>query len=130
AIKKARSWREKFLLVARRWDTDVTAPIDFARDEWGEELRRLATTKGKKQIPDYVDFFVFPRGFYTDVPALVVGRSYWDHWLVWRALHGGLPMIDASRFVVAVHQNHSYGYHPEGKQGTNEDALAMRNLEL
>src|SRR5438105_12653480 len=130
ALEKTKNWREKFLLVARRWDTDVTSPIDFERDDWASVLRKFAITNGKKQIPNYIDFFVFPRGFYSDVPPLVVGRSYWDHWLVWRALDAGLPVIDASRYVVPVHQNHSYGYHPQGKQGTNEDALALRNLEL
>ena len=130
AFEKARKWREKFLLVARRWDTDVTEAIAFERGDWAGEVRQLAQSKGTKQIPNYVDFFVFPRGFYAGVPAMVVGRSYWDHWLVWRALDGGLAVIDASRFVVAMHQNHNYGYHPQGKQGTNEDAVAMRNLEL
>src|SRR5438477_7544043 len=28
ALEKTKNWREKFLLVARRWDTDVTSPID------------------------------------------------------------------------------------------------------
>jgi len=130
AVERARSWKEKFLLVARRWDTDVTSEIDFGRREWAAELRELALNKGTEQIPNYVDFFVFPREFYDDVPALVVGRSYWDHWLVWRALSAGLAVVDASRALVAVHQNHSHGYHPQGKQGTNEDALALRNLEL
>jgi hypothetical protein len=130
AIEKAQSWRKEFLLVARRWDTDVTSEIEFGRERWTEEMRELAMSKGRQQVPEYIDFFVFPRGFYDEVPPLVVGRSYWDHWLVWRALSGGLAVIDASRYVVAVHQNHSYGYHPQGKQGTNEDPLAMRNLEL
>jgi len=130
AAERVRNWREKFLLVARRWDTDVTSPIDFQRGKWAAELRTLALAEGMKQSPHYVDFFVFPRGFYDDVPPLVVGRSYWDHWLVWRALHGGLPVVDASRFVVPIHQNHEYGYHPLGKQGTNEDALAQRNRVL
>ena len=129
-LKRAQEWREKFLLAARRWDTDVTNPIEFANEMWAEELREFALTNGKKQSPHFIDFFIFPRGFYQDVPALVVGRSYWDHWLVWRALDGGLPVLDASRYMVPVHQNHSYGYHPQGKQGTNEDPLAMRNIEL
>jgi hypothetical protein len=130
AVKRARQWREKFLLVGRRWDTDISSAIDFGDNEWAQKLLEFALANGKKQIPNYIDFFVFSRGFYDDVPPLVVGRSYWDHWLVWRALQGGLPVIDASRGLVAVHQNHSYGYHPQGKQGTNEDALALRNLEL
>ena len=61
---------------------------------------------------------------------LVVGRSYWDHWLVWKALSSDAPVVDCSQFVVAVHQNHGYTYHPQGKQGTNEDDLARRNFKL
>ncbi len=118
------------MLVARRWDTNLVSPIDFAHDSWAQELRRFALTYGKRQIPDYIDFFVFPRGFYDDVPPVLLGRSYWDHWLVWRALRGHLPVIDASWFVLPVHQNHTHSYHPQGKQGTNEDALARRNISL
>jgi hypothetical protein len=130
ALEKAQVWRDKFLMVARRWDTDVMSPIEFERSNWANGTRQLALLTGKKQNPHFIDFFVFPRGFYSDVPELVVGRSYWDHWLVWRALDGGLPVLDASRAIVPVHQNHSYGYHPQGKQGTNEDPLAMRNIEV
>ena len=33
AFEKVRAWREKFLMVARRWDVDITEPIDFERAE-------------------------------------------------------------------------------------------------
>ena len=130
AIEKSLAWRTQFLLVARRWDTDVNAPISFEKPGWEDRLRELAVKTGKQQIPDFIDFFVFPRGLYNEVPPLLVGRSYWDHWLVWKALSSEVPVVDASRFVVAVHQNHEYGYHPQGKQGTSEDDLARRNVEL
>ena len=38
--------------------------------------------------------------------------------------------MDGSRFIVPVHQNHDYGYHALGKEGTNSDELALRNMEL
>jgi hypothetical protein len=129
ALVRALSWRDRFLLVARRWDTDVTSPIEFGGG-WARDLRRIALTHGRRQIPDLIDFFVFPRGFYDDVPPVLLGRSYWDHWLIWRALQGRLPVIDASWFIVPVHQNHTYSYHPKGKQGTNEDSLAQRNISV
>ncbi len=130
AFKRARAWRDCFLLVAQRWDTNVTDAIDFAGQEWARSLRQLALTNGYLQHPNFIDFFVFSRGLYDTVPPLVVGRSYWDHWLVWKALDRGAAVLDASRIVVPVHQNHVYNYHPLGKQGTNEDSLAMRNIEL
>jgi len=50
------------------------------------------------------------------MPPFVL-RVFWDNWLVWKALDAGKPVIDASRAVMAVHQNHDYSYHPQGKAG-------------
>src|SRR5258708_24085946 len=117
-------------MVAERWEPDVKERIDFSREDWDSNLRQLALTTGQLQVPDFIDFFVFPKGLYDNVPPLVIGRSYWDHWLVWKALARGAAVLDASLAAVPVHQNHGYGYHPLGKQGTNDDALAKRNIGL
>jgi len=130
AFEKARAWREKFLVVGRRRDTEVTLPIDFSRPSWANDLRHLALTSGVLQHPGFIDFFLFPKGLYDHIPPLVIGRSYWDHWLVWKALSNGAALLDCSRFVVPVHQNHDYGYHPDGKRGTDRDAIALRNKLL
>jgi hypothetical protein len=130
AFTKVAKWRREFLLIGQRWDTDITEPIDFGRQEWEADVRRRALTANFQQALHYVDFFAFSKGLYDTVPPMVVGRSYWDHWLVWKALSKGLSVVDASHFVVPVHQNHDYSYHPLGKQGTNEDELARRNFEL
>lgn len=130
AFEKALRWKKKFLLVAQRWDTDVTESLDFSHEGWARDLRYQALTTGTPQHPDFIDFFVFSKGLYQSIPPLVVGRSYWDHWLVWKAISEGAPVLDASWVVVPVHQNHGYGYHPLGKQGTNEDELALRNRQL
>ena len=72
AIERARAWREDFLLVARRWDTDLTAEIDFGDADWEHKLRQTAIAKGKKQSADFIDYFVFPKDFCSDVsPALI-----------------------------------------------------------
>jgi hypothetical protein len=124
------AWKKQFLVVARRWDVDLTEPINFANPNWARDLREFAKSAGVCQHPEFKDFFVFPKGLYGHVPPLVVGRSAWDSWLVWRALDLKVPVIDATPLIVPVHQNHDHSYHPQGKQGTNEDALAMRNLGL
>jgi hypothetical protein len=122
--------RKKFLLVAQRRDTDVTAPIDFSEAGWARKLREFSVASGILQDPNFIDFFVFPRGLYDEVPPMVVGRSYWDHWLVWKAWRENAEVVDGTAFLVAVHQNHGFGYHPQGKQGTHDDALALRNRDL
>ena len=130
ACRRAVEWRHTFLLTSQRWDTDVREPIKFDLSDWQEILKRHAKATGRLQTPHFIDYFVFANGLYDDVPPLVVGRSYWDWWLVWKALDEGAPVVDCTPFVVAVHQNHGYDYHPQGKKGTNEDALARRNVEL
>jgi hypothetical protein len=122
-------WRQ-FLMVSRRWDTDITEPIEFGEPSWAATVRKMALTANVQQGNHFVDFFVFNRWLYDEVPPLVVGRGYWDHWLVWKALSRGVAVLDASRYIVPVHQNHGYGYHPMGCQGTNEDELARRNIQL
>ncbi len=121
---------ERFLMIGQRWDTDITAPIEFANQRWSDSLRALVQRTGFRQKRHYVDYFLFSRGLYDQVPPLVVGRSWWDHWLVWKALSRRVPVIDCSAAVVAVHQNHGYLYHPLGKEGTNDDDLARRNKAL
>jgi hypothetical protein len=130
AFEKVKGWRDRFLLVSRRWDTNVTEAIDFDREDWPTQVRKLALSANMLQHFHFVDFFAFHRGLYDLVPPLLVGRSYWDHWLVWKALDSGVAVVDASPFMMAIHQNHGYGYHPKGKQGTDEDVLAQHNLHL
>jgi hypothetical protein len=115
AFGRARAWRKDFLMVAQRWDTDVTEPINFEHPDWAQQLRVLARTTGFQQIRTFVDFFLFHRGLYDGMPPLVVGRSHWDHWMIWKALDEKVAVLDATEAVVPVHQNHDYKYHPQGK---------------
>jgi hypothetical protein len=38
--------------------------------------------------------------------------------------------VDVSSLVTAIHQNHSYGYHPEGVKGVWNDEQARQNYTL
>jgi hypothetical protein len=127
---RAVQWRRQFLMIGQRWDTDITVPIQFENPAWQNAVKVLAQSLGFQQKRHFVDYFLFAKDIYDEVPPLVVGRSWWDLWLVWKALSQHVPVIDCSSAVVAVHQNHGYAYHPQGKEGTNEDVLARRNKSL
>lgn len=128
AFEKVRQWRERFLLVARRWDVDIAKPIDFERTHWTRDVRELALHKGLRQDESWIDFFVFRRGMYSDIPPLIVGHCYWDNWMIWRALSEGTPVVDADRFVVPIHQNHGYNAKYGRSKGVPTDALSQLNL--
>jgi hypothetical protein len=117
AVERVLAARKEFLMVGRRWDTDVTEPWEFESEDWQERIRHLVSQTGRQRPPDWIDYFVFSRGFFGDLPPLVMGRVFWDNWTVWKALEMGKPVVNASRAVLAVHQNHDYGHHPRGKAG-------------
>jgi hypothetical protein len=131
ALSILRKSQESFLMVGRRWDIDVLHPLTFSAADWSSNIMTLALQKGDQRSGGWIDYFVFPRGLYLgQLPPFVIGRVFWDQWLVWKARSSGVPLIDASEAVIAIHQNHDYGYHPAGRTGVWGDELAMRNLYL
>lgn len=131
AVRSVRAQYSRFLMVGRRWDVDIREPLEFDRHEWTQEARGLARAAGQQRNDTWVDYFVFSRGLYLgQLPEFVIGRVVWDHWLVWKARRSGAPVVDASEAVMAIHQNHDYGYHPEGRNGVWTDELARRNQNL
>ncbi len=129
ALEIAAAWQKRFLMVSRRWDSKIAEAIDFQREDWAGELRRFALKHGFHQTPYFVDFLLFSKGLYAEIPPLVVGYAYWDIWMVWKALSEEVPVLDASPFLVPVHQDHAYAT-TERSKGSDTDATAMGNFEL
>lgn len=104
---------ERFLLVGRRLDLDVTEPIDFTCRDWSATLRQRANQHGNLHSAWGIDYFVFPRNGVIDrLPPFVVGRPGWDNWMIYNARRRGVPVIDATDSIVAIHQNHDYAHVP------------------
>jgi len=131
AVQRVARLKESFLMAGRRWDVDIRAALDFQNPAWREEIRKLAGQTGKQRPSQWIDYFVFRRGLYhKQIPEFVIGRPGWDNWLLWFAQHSGAHLIDASAVVRAVHQNHDYGYHPQGEKGVWEGEEAQENYKL
>jgi hypothetical protein len=78
----------------------------------------------------WVDYFVFAKGMYDDMPRLIVGYCFWDNWMIWEALSYKIPVIDNTDSVVAIHQNHLYSTE-SGRTKTNpRDARSLLNLDV
>ena len=120
-----------FLLVARRWDLDITEPIDFSSAGWARELAARVRAEGRLFRRDALDCFAFPRACpLVELPPFAVGRPGWDNYLVYRARELRLPVIDATSAVTLVHQNHGYGHVPgsTGDRWEGPEARANRAL--
>ncbi|MGB7283446.1 MAG: hypothetical protein WBE13_14370 [Candidatus Acidiferrum sp.] len=120
----------EFLMVGRRWDTEISGPLDFGGSDWQARIRELALQTGKQRTSDWIHYLVFSRGLFVNLPPLVVGCVFWDNWTVWKALETEKPVVDASRAILAVHQNHDYGHHPQGRSGVWHGDEAAANCKL
>lgn len=99
-----------FLLTGQRID----------RDEQGE--RRLHRPSG-------MDYFLFRRGMFANLPSVTMGRAYCDSALVADCLRYRIPVIDASFAVRVEHQYHDYGHIEGGRESVWEGADARQNLK-
>ena len=129
AIERVVEQKSRFLLVAHRWNLDVSDAFDFKPD-WEEELRRKVRTRGELGGPSSIDLFAFTRGVMGEIPPFALGRPRWDNWMLYRARSLRLPLIDATPVVMAVHQNHDYSHHPQGWHGTRHGDEAVANEML
>jgi hypothetical protein len=109
ALARVAAYSEKFLMVGRRTDLDVRDAIPF-RDDWASQLKYRASVEGHLQIARSIDYFAFSRGLYPSMPPLAIGRFWWDNWLLWKARSLHAAVVDATRQVVAIHQNHDYSH--------------------
>lgn len=130
ALERVARWRSDFLMIGRRWDLDIREQLNFDGPAWEENLRAMALRQGKQRPPDAIDYFGFPRGLCSrKVPRLSIGRMSWDNWLVWKARKIGCPVVDASRVVLAIHQNHDYAHIPGIERGIWQNEEVKRNYK-
>jgi hypothetical protein len=121
---------EQFMMAGQRWNLEVTEPIDFSQPDWVAQVQQRARTDGKLEGPQAIDYFVFPRGFYQDIPPFALGRTAWDNWMLLDVLRRKQQLIDATPSVMVVHQNHDYNHHPQGKFGVWAGPESESNLQL
>ncbi|HET6846521.1 MAG TPA: hypothetical protein VFH29_06775, partial [Anaerolineales bacterium] len=91
AIRIIRSNIKGFLALGRRWDLDVSEPLDFT-DAWETRLRQGVRATGRLHRPSGSDVFVFPRLPNFAVPDFAVGRAGWDNWMIFDARRRGIPV--------------------------------------
>jgi hypothetical protein len=128
AARLARTWSDRFLMVARRRDLELHRRLELGPG-WQEKIRQDAKEKGRLMSEVSIDWFVFPRGQYRGLPDLAVGRPGWDNWLLWHTVTSGSPLIDASAFVTLIHQEHDYS-HAGGARNAWSGVDAQRNQSL
>jgi hypothetical protein len=114
AIHLVEDQTDKFLLLGRRWDLDVEQEMEF-NPGWEISLKEEVENRGTLHGPMGIDYFIFPRELFQNMPDFTIGRSGWDNWTIYHAVKSGWQVVDVTRSVMVVHQNHDYSHLPGGK---------------
>lgn len=130
AAAKAREQFPSFLMIGRRRGVDLKDLIDFAGPDWRENLIARAADSGTLHAVSALDYFVFTKNLWPEIPDFALGRTAWDNWLAAQPLLAGTPVIDATPFVTAIHQNHDYGHVQGGQEAAWKGEEASRNQDL
>ena len=130
ALDRVHPRYKTMMMVGRRWDLDWDQPLDFSQPGWGESMRANALRANVQRPGNYVDYFVYSRGLCDGLLPLAIGRFSWDNYILWYARSRGAELVDASRAVVAIHQNHDFSHHPQGMTGIREGPERKRNRQM
>jgi UDPglucose 6-dehydrogenase len=130
AVKRVISWRKRFLIVGRRADVSLDQAEACASADDQACLRAHLLEKRPQMPPGAIDYLVFSRGLFSEIPSFGAGRTVWDNWLVWKARSSNAAVIDASDAIMAAHPRHDYSHHKNGWGGVYQGDEAVRNQTL
>jgi hypothetical protein len=128
-VRHVREKMKSFLIVSRRMNLRIDEPLRFDAD-WHARLNQEIAARGVLGDHTAIDLFVFPKAFYRAVPPLVIGRAWFDQWMIKAALEQRDPVVDTSLLVPIVHQMHDYSHVEGGLNWAYGGVEAERNLEF
>jgi hypothetical protein len=128
SIQSVKEEFDTFLIVGNRYDLEIRTEL-YMHEQWRTDLRQLIKEHGRLHPPMGSDYFVYSKGQYEDIPAFALGRAGWDNWMMYKARHDGVPVVDASHGITVVHQDHDYTHLPGGEPHYRHPE-SIRNIQL
>jgi len=110
AVERIRRLVGEYLVVGKRTNFSQQEKIEF-EPGWDTVLMQQVVERGYDAVACAVDYFIHTPDLWSGdaviPPDLTLARFYWDNHLLW--LVGTirrLPVIDATRWITAIHQDH------------------------
>lgn len=128
AVQSIATLQTAFLMVSARINLDLEVPIPFDTD-WRRWLRETCQARGTNGDHTSIDFFLFPKSLYQNIPPLAIGRAWFDQWMIKAAAQRG-AVIDAFPLRPIVHQNHGYAHVAGGRSTVYQGVEAERNMAI
>jgi hypothetical protein len=125
------SWpANRYLAIGQRIESDLGEDVrGWSNEQLQDWIRRQRREREKASVV-CKDYFLFPRHLFLDVPDFAVGRGNWDNWMVYHAHRSGIPVVDLTRAVVALHQPHDHRHSGGRRQAYVVGDEARENQRL
>jgi hypothetical protein len=107
--------KTEFLACGRRWDANITEEIDYSDAHWMDKILKLKKSSGILHGFAGLDYFIFKKKT-IDMRPFAIGRPGWDNWLIYDVRSRGIPVIDTTAVITAIHQNHDYSHSKFGEK--------------
>jgi len=101
---------DKYLMIGERTNLDLDEKINFSNFDTVKKLKEFAKNNGVSQGTRGIDYFIFNKNQFVNIPDFALGRTVWDHWLIWKSFDENIPVINATESIFCIHQNHNYGH--------------------
>jgi len=120
---------DSYLMIGQRWDIDITESLDFNTPNWESCLRSMIHERGCLHPPSGVDYYLFAKGLFGKIPPFAIGRTTYDNWFIYKARSLDVPVINATRLVTSIHQNHERTYASVGLEGPQGETDLTKGVE-
>jgi hypothetical protein len=122
--------RNRYLAIGQRIESDLQTEISpWSHEQLQDWIQQQQQQQSRASIV-CKDYFLFPRHLYLEVPNFAVGRGNWDNWMVYHAHCRGVPVVDLTRHVAAVHQPHDHQHSGGRRQAYVVGDEARENQKL
>ena len=95
-----------FFAIGQRCNVEINAPINFNDSNWENELKDNSLKYGRYSGPFSIDYFIFTKGLWKEIPPFTIGRVAYDNWLIYEARRLRCPIIDLTPSTCVIHQHH------------------------
>lgn len=108
------------LMVLTPADLPVEFDLQTERPGWDDDLHAGARLAAAPPSPYGADVFLFPKGYFHSAPPLLMGRAWWDTWLIAQGCFD-LSGVDATPFCFTIHQRHRQSTHTGDFEWANDE---------
>lgn len=120
---------EKYLIVGQRWPLEIDRQI-VGSPGWTKKIELLLIAQKSRPVTGGSDYFIYPKSVNFPMPPFAVGRLFWDSWFIWYARSAGIPIVNATASITAIHQQHYQGFETHSYGELNLGEETQENLRL